>query len=66
MVKEYVKKPVVIRAVQFTRDNFEEIQEFTHGIAKGFTIESIIPPSKPSVAISSSGIMKDSIALLSK
>ena len=39
MIKEYVKKPVIIRAVQFTRNNFEEIQEFTHGIAKGFTIE---------------------------
>ena len=39
MVKEYVKKPVIIRAVQFTRDNFEEIQEFTNGLAKGFTIE---------------------------
>ena len=39
MVREYAKKPVVIRAVQFTRDNFEEIQEFTHGLAKGFTIE---------------------------
>lgn len=39
MVREYVKKPVVIRAVQFTRDNFKEIKEFTHGIAKDFTIE---------------------------
>lgn len=39
MIKEYVKKPVVIRAVQFTRENIEEIKEFTNGIAKEFTIE---------------------------
>ena len=39
MIHKYVKLPVEIEAVQFTRDNFEEIKSFTNGIAKSFTIE---------------------------
>jgi len=35
----YRKKPVVIEAVQFTRNNFTEIARFTVGRAKDFTIE---------------------------
>lgn len=35
----YRKKPVVIEALQFTRDNFEDIQKFTNGTAHSLTIE---------------------------
>jgi hypothetical protein len=38
MVKKYRKKPVTIEAVQFTRDNFDEILEFTNGQATNFKI----------------------------
>lgn len=33
MVKKYVKLPVEIEAVVFTRDTFDEVKEFTHGTA---------------------------------
>ncbi len=36
---KYRKKPVEVEAVQFTRDNWAEIQSFTGGKAKGMTIE---------------------------
>lgn len=36
---KYRKKPVEIDAVQFTRDNWEEIVSFTNGTAKDLTIE---------------------------
>lgn len=39
MIKKYRKLPAVVEAVQFTRDNFEEISEFTKGAARHF-----IPP----------------------
>lgn len=31
MVKKYRKKPVVIEAVLFTRETFDEVKEFTDG-----------------------------------
>lgn len=37
--QKYVKKPVVIEAIQFTRDNWPEVCEFTKGIASNMTIE---------------------------
>jgi murein L,D-transpeptidase YafK len=30
MIKNYVKKPVVIQACQWTGDNYEELKEFTN------------------------------------
>ena len=39
MIKTYRKKPVDIQAVQFTRDNWPEIKEFTNDTARDFTIE---------------------------
>lgn len=39
MIKTYRKKPVDIQAVQFTRDNWPEIKDFTNGTAKDLTIE---------------------------
>ena len=36
---KYRKKPVEIEAIQFTRDNFDEIVKFTNGKAENFTIE---------------------------
>lgn len=36
---KYRKKPVEVEAVQFTRDNWDEIKAFTKGLAKGFSIE---------------------------
>ena len=36
MVGTYRKKPVVIRAVEFRRDNFDEIVQFTNGAAQDF------------------------------
>ena len=36
---KYRKKPVEIVAVQFTRNNFDEIWEFTNNTAINFTIE---------------------------
>lgn len=42
MIKKYVKKPVEIEAIEFTRDSFEDIQKFTNGKAKDFVIEKRI------------------------
>jgi hypothetical protein len=42
MIKTYRKKPVDIEAVQFTRDSYPEIYEFTEGIAHSLTIEKRI------------------------
>ena len=42
MIKKYKKKPVGIEAVQFTRDNVEEIKEFTEGNAINFRTERCI------------------------
>lgn len=39
MIGKYRKKPVEIEAVQFTRNNFDEVVEFTNGKACGLTIE---------------------------
>jgi hypothetical protein len=36
---KFRKKPVLIDAVQFTRDNWEEIKSFTQGTAHSLTIE---------------------------
>ena len=36
---KYRKKPVVIDAVKFTRNNWDEIKEFTNGTAHTLTIE---------------------------
>lgn len=41
MVK-YRKKPVIIDAIQFKRDCFEEIREFTNGKAYNFRTERCI------------------------
>lgn len=35
----YRKKPVEIEAVQFTRDNWDEVVSFTNGAAQNLTIE---------------------------
>ena len=39
---KYIKKPVIIEAVQFTRNNFKEIEEFTNGKAYNFRTERCI------------------------
>lgn len=39
---KFRKKPVVIEAVQFTRDNWEAVQSFTEGNAHTLTIEKRI------------------------
>ena len=36
---KYRKKPVVIEAIQFKRDHFEDIREFTEGNAVNFRTE---------------------------
>ena len=36
----YRKRPVEIDAIQFTRDNFEEIKEFTNGSAHIFKTQN--------------------------
>ena len=36
---KYRKKPVVIEAIKFTRNNFQEIKEFTDSKAHTLTIE---------------------------
>jgi hypothetical protein len=38
-MQKYRKKPVVIEAVKFTRDNFQEIRDFTDFQAHSFRIE---------------------------
>ena len=42
MIKRYRKKPIEIEAIQFTRDNVEEIKEFTEGNAFNFRTERSI------------------------
>ena len=39
MIQNYKKKPVVIQACQFKRDNFDEIQAFTDNSAHSLKIE---------------------------
>jgi hypothetical protein len=39
MIRTYRKKPVDIEAIQFTRDNYQDIWEFTAGTAHSLTIE---------------------------
>ena len=36
MIQKFRKKPVIIEAVQFTRNNFDEVRNFTNGTAHGF------------------------------
>jgi hypothetical protein len=38
-MEKFRKKPVVIEAVKFTRNNFQEIKEFTEEKAHSLTIE---------------------------
>ena len=38
MIKKYRKKPVVIEALEFTRDNFEDVIRFTNGKVTDFRI----------------------------
>lgn len=42
MIKKYIKKPVEIEAIEFKRDHFQEIKEFTDGKAKNFRTERSI------------------------
>lgn len=35
----YRKKPVIVEAIKFTRDNFQEIRDFTDFTANNFTLE---------------------------
>jgi len=42
MVRKYRKKPVCIEAVQFTRNNWDEVVSFTGHTAHTFTIERCI------------------------
>lgn len=37
--QKYIKKPVVIEAIKFTRDNWDKVYEFTNGIASDMVIE---------------------------
>jgi hypothetical protein len=39
MIQKFRKKPVVIEALQFTRDNWEEIKAFTNNTAHHLVIE---------------------------
>ena len=39
---KYIKKPVVIEAIQFSRNNFSEIKLFTNNTAHSLTIEKQI------------------------
>ena len=39
---KYIKKPIIIEAIQFTRNSFEEIREFTNGKAHNFRTERCI------------------------
>lgn len=42
MIKQYKKKPVVIEAVQFTRNNWDELVAFTNGKATSFNKSLIL------------------------
>lgn len=39
MIKKYVTKPVTIEAIQFTRDNWKEVKEFSKNSFRGVSIE---------------------------
>jgi hypothetical protein len=39
---KYIKKPVEIEAVQFTRNNWDEVKDFTNQTAHSLTIEKHI------------------------
>ena len=38
-MKKYKTKPCIIEAIQFTRENFEEVYKFTDGAARNLEIE---------------------------
>ena len=42
MIKHYKKKPVVIEALQFTRNNWDEVVSFTNGKATAFNKSLIL------------------------
>lgn len=42
MVHKYIKRPIAIEAIQFTRANWDEVVEFTKGAAINLTIEKCI------------------------
>ena len=42
MIKQYRKKPVCIEAVQFTRNNWDEVVSFTNNTAHTLVIERSI------------------------
>jgi len=42
MIKHYQKKPIKIEAVQFTRDNWNEIKTFTNNVAHTLLIPKCI------------------------
>lgn len=39
MVHKYINRPIAIEAIQFTRENWDEVIEFTKGSACNLTIE---------------------------
>lgn len=41
-MREYVKKPVVIQAIEFKRNNWEEVKSFTNHTAHTMSIEKRI------------------------
>jgi predicted component of type VI protein secretion system len=41
MIKQYKKKPIVISAVQFTGDNFDEIKQFTNKQFRPVPVEAL-------------------------
>ena len=43
MIKQYRKKPVVVEAVQWTGENYDEIVEFTRSKAKLYCRSLVIP-----------------------
>lgn len=42
MIKKYQKQPIIVEAVLFTRDTFDEVKKFTNGL-----VEDIYIPKCP-------------------
>ena len=39
MIQKFVKRPIEVEAIKFTRNNFKDVVSFTKGLAMNITIE---------------------------
>lgn len=58
MINKYRKKPITIEAIQFTRDNIDEIYDFSRGKVFNFVIPNTFDRTATCCIETLEGIMK--------